>query len=75
MGLTGDLSESERKKYHITINIVIAWSILRAGEFLHGKLGKQGSSVVSRLMGLIIGAVAIKLIREALEEILPGLTA
>lgn len=59
----------------IVFNIALAWLILRAGGYINNKLGKQGSSVLSRLMGLIIGAVAIKLIREALEEILPKLVA
>jgi small neutral amino acid transporter SnatA (MarC family) len=33
-------------------------------------LGKDGTQAISRIMGLLIGAVAIKLIREGIFELI-----
>ncbi|MEM1525206.1 MAG: MarC family protein [Nitrososphaerales archaeon] len=54
----------------IVLNVILAWIILSLGLRIYKLLGKQGSYVISRIMGLIIGAVAIRLIREGLLEII-----
>lgn len=54
----------------ITILILVAWIILHFGSRFLSFFGSQGSSVISRIMGLLIGAVAIKFIREGLIEFL-----
>lgn len=56
----------------ITLNVLLAWGILRFSGGLYRFLGDQGSMVISRIMGLIIGAVAIRLIREGVMAILAG---
>ncbi len=54
----------------IVLNVLFAWVILRVGIRLYKLLGKQGSSAISRIMGLIIGAIAFKLIREGMSEVI-----
>jgi len=53
----------------ITIVVAITWLALYVGTGVLKVMGRQGSSVVSRIMGLIIGAIAVRFIREGLEEI------
>jgi len=53
----------------ILLNVLLAWVVLRFGLRLYGLLGRQGSSVISRIMGLIIGAIAIRMLREGVVEL------
>ncbi|WP_309491841.1 MarC family protein [Candidatus Hecatella orcuttiae] len=50
----------------IVLNVLLAWLILRPGAYIHKYLGRQGSLVISRIMGLIIGAIAISFIRTGI---------
>ncbi len=54
----------------IIMNVLIAWIILRYGLRLYALLGKQGTSVISRIMGLIIGSFALSLLRTGLFEVI-----
>jgi len=54
----------------VTLIVTISWFILHFGTGLLRFFGPQGSTVVSRIMGLLIGAVAIRFIREGLIEII-----
>jgi len=53
----------------IVVVVAIAWLALYLGTGVLKVMGRQGSSVVSRIMGLIIGAIAVRFIREGLAEI------
>jgi small neutral amino acid transporter SnatA (MarC family) len=53
----------------ITVVVAITWLALYVGTGVLKVMGRQGSSVVSRIMGLIIGAIAVRFIREGLEEV------
>lgn len=54
----------------IILNVLIAWIILRYGIRLFALLGKQGTSVISRIMGLIIGSFALSLLRTGFIEVI-----
>ncbi len=54
----------------VSIIVLLSWFILHFGTGLLRFFGPQGSSVVSRIMGLLIGAVAIRFIREGIIEFL-----
>jgi len=60
----------------IILNVLIAWILLGLGSKLRGLLGYQGAAVISRIMGLIIGAIAVSFIRDGimgiLEDLLPA---
>jgi multiple antibiotic resistance protein len=53
----------------ISLNVILAWLLLRVGMKLYRKLGK-GSIVISRIMGLIIGAIAVRYIREGIIDLI-----
>ena len=46
------------------LNLSITWIVLRQTEFLYKILGRQGSDVVARIMGLILVALAVEFIRQ-----------
>lgn len=50
----------------IFINLIIIWFILRHAHIIFRLLGRQGSEVVTRIMGLFITAMAVALIRTGL---------
>jgi multiple antibiotic resistance protein len=51
------------------------WGSLRLAEPISRTLGKTGTNIVTRLMGLILAAVAVEFITGGLAQLLPGLTA
>lgn len=57
------------KIFVIGVVVSVAWITLYLGTGVLKLLGRQGSTVVSRIMGLIIGAIAIRFIREGLVEL------
>lgn len=54
----------------IIANVVIAWVTLRYCDVFSRILGKNGSLVLSRIMALIIAAIAVAMIREGVMNIL-----
>lgn len=58
------------KFFVIIFSILICWCAIRLGSGLLKFFGKDGSQAISRIMGLLIGAVAIRLIREGIFELL-----
>jgi multiple antibiotic resistance protein len=53
----------------------VVWGCLRLAEPLSRALGKTGLTIVTRLMGLILAAVAVEFIIGGLAILLPGLAA
>ena len=47
-----------------TVNLLLTWIILRFSGILYKFLGRQGSDVLSRVMGLILAAIAIEFIKS-----------
>jgi len=54
----------------ISASLFLCWVILRLGSGVIRLFGQEGSLTISRIMGLLIGAVAIRLIREGLVELM-----
>ncbi len=52
---------------------LLAWITLRTAVPVGTALGKTGINIVTRLMGLILAAVAVEFIVKGLIELLPGL--
>jgi len=57
----------------IVLNVLIAWFVLSLGSKLRGLLGYQGATIISRIMGLIIGAIAVAFIRDGIVGVLESL--
>ena len=52
---------------------VVSWLILRASSRIQKLLGMTGIKVVSRMMGLILAAMAIQFVADGLTELFPVL--
>lgn len=52
---------------------LLTWGTLLAGEVLIKVLGKIGVNIATRIMGLILAALAIGFITQGLKTLLPGL--
>lgn len=59
----------------ITLTMVISYIILKQADRLAHWLGKIGINVFSRLMGLILAALAVQFILDGIRAALPGLLA
>jgi multiple antibiotic resistance protein len=51
------------------------WVVLRLAQPIGVALGRTGINILTRLMGLILAAVAIKFITDGLLQLLPRLAA
>lgn len=51
------------------------WIALRLADLLSGLLGRTGINVITRLLGLLLAAVAVQFIAGGLSQLLPGLAA
>ena len=51
----------------ILLNCILAWAILVKSELIYRVLGRSGTNVMTRIMGLLIAAIAIAFIRGGLE--------
>jgi len=45
------------------INLLIVWLVLRYSEEILGRVGHQGTDIMSRIMGIILTALAVEFIR------------
>lgn len=59
----------------IVLVAALAWLALRLGAVIQPRLGRIGINVITRLMGLILAAVAIEFIVAGLGELFPALVA
>jgi len=53
----------------ILLNGLIAWIVLIRSELIFRILGNSGAKVLTRIMGLLIAAIAISFIREGIESV------
>jgi multiple antibiotic resistance protein len=51
----------------------LVWLVLRLGEGLSRILGQTGLNVVTRVMGLLLAAIAVGFVTTGLKSLLPGL--
>ena len=49
------------------------WVVLRMAEPIGAALGRTGINILTRLMGLVLAAVAVKFITDGLTQLLPAL--
>jgi multiple antibiotic resistance protein len=51
---------------------LLAWLILRGAARMHGMLGETGTNVLSRLIGLLVLAIAVQYVVEGVAQIWAG---
>ena len=54
----------------ILLTLVIAWLTLRAGERLVARMGQTGIRVMTRIMGLLLAAIAVQFVITGVREAL-----
>ena len=52
---------------------VLTWIVLRAAHPIGARLGTTGLNIATRLLGLLLAALAIQTMAEGLRELFPGL--
>ena len=57
----------------IALVCVLLWSILRVAEPIGSRLGTTGLNIATRLLGLLLAAIAIEMMAQGLKALLPGL--
>ena len=57
----------------IAIVSVLTWVVLRAAQAIGARLGTTGLNVATRLLGLLLAALAIQTMAEGLKALFPGL--
>jgi len=53
----------------------LTWVVLRAAHEIGGRLGTTGLNIATRLLGLLLAALAIQTMAEGLRQLFPGLAA
>lgn len=54
----------------ILLNSLVAWAILVRSEMIYRVLGSSGTKVMTRIMGLLIAAIAVSFIRSGIEAVI-----
>ena len=57
----------------IALVCALLWSILRVAEPIGTRLGTTGLNIATRLLGLLLAAIAIEMMAQGLKALLPGL--
>jgi multiple antibiotic resistance protein len=57
----------------ILLIAVVVWISFRAAPYIAGLLGRTGINVVTRLMGLIMAAIAVEIMANGIKQLFPGL--
>ncbi len=57
----------------IVVFSVASWLLFRSAPYIVRLLGQTGINVITRIMGLILGALGIEFITNGLRSLFPGL--
>ena len=57
----------------IALVSLLTWVVLRAANHIGSRLGTTGLNIATRLLGLLLAALAIQTMAEGLKELFPGL--
>jgi multiple antibiotic resistance protein len=72
-----NLSQTWEHKAMIILSVLLAslitWLVLRAANRLGDLIGALGLSIASRLMGLLLSAIAVEFFTRGIVKLLPGL--
>jgi multiple antibiotic resistance protein len=58
----------------IVVIAIIVWAVLRLAEPIGKRLGTAGLNIVTRIMGLVLAAMAVQFIADGLLVLFPGLS-
>ena len=52
---------------------VVSWAVLRRADAIERRLGLTGLNVATRILGLLLAAMAVQTMAEGLKSLFPGL--
>jgi multiple antibiotic resistance protein len=55
----------------VALTLLIAWVLLRYADRVLGVIGESGSRILSKIMGLLIAAVAVQFVAYGVRDLLP----
>ena len=58
----------------IALVCVVLWCVLRLADAVGQRMGTTGLNIATRLLGLLLAAIAIETMADGLKELFPGLT-
>lgn len=58
----------------VLLNIVIAGIVFRFAGVIHGRLGKSGAKALSKIAALILGAIAVMMVRRGIMQTIAAAT-
>lgn len=59
----------------VALVCVLLWSVLRVADAVGPRMGRTGLNIVTRLLGLLLAAIAIQTMAEGLRVLFPGLAS
>ena len=59
--------------FEIVLVSLLVWGVFRMAPVLSDRLGRTGINVLTRIMGLILAAIAVEFMANGLRQLLPGL--
>ena len=57
----------------VALVCLLLWSVLRVADAVGPRMGRTGLNIVTRLLGLLLAAIAIQTMAEGLRALFPGL--
>jgi multiple antibiotic resistance protein len=57
----------------IALVCVVAWATLRSARAIEARLGQTGLNIATRILGLLLAAMAVQTMAEGLKGLFPGL--
>ena len=57
----------------IALVCLVSWAILRRAPQIEARLGTTGLNIATRILGLLLAAMAVQTMADGLKELLPGL--
>jgi multiple antibiotic resistance protein len=57
----------------VALVCLLLWSVLRVADAVGPRMGRTGLNIVTRLLGLLLAAIAIQTMAEGLRVLFPGL--
>jgi multiple antibiotic resistance protein len=70
---TGGIAHNAVLTLCIALVCVLLWGVLRLAPAIAGRLGTTGLNIATRLLGLLLAAIAVQTMAEGLKRLLPGL--
>lgn len=73
-GQAGPMTEKVAVYLAVLVTMVLSWIVLRLGERVVLRIGETGIRVMTRIMGLLLAAIAVQFVITGARNALPGVS-